>query len=711
MVSVPVEVIREVPVEIIKEIEKIVYRDVIKEVSRRGRGCGSVAHAPGGAMHGCRDRGRGCGSVAHAPGGAMHGCRDRAATAQVGAGWMGSPAQPKALGRPRRDGGRRGMWPPPAPKQPLPSRRVGSPHRARPRPQPSARAPQVPVDVIKEVPKIVEIIKVVEVPIIKEVILGARTHPPPPRAPLEQIKIVEKPVIQVVEKEIIKEIEVIKEVVVEREVERIVEKVVEVIVEKPVEIIKEVFRGVPYEVIKEVEVVREVEIIVEKPVEVIKEVIVEVIREVQVPVVQEVVTEVIKEVPVEVIREVMVDRIVEVMVEKPIEIIKEIIKEVPIEVIRVVEVVREVEVDRIVREVIEVIKEVPVDQVIREVPRDVIKEVPVEVIKIQEVPYEVVKWKESERAPTWAPSARDEPSKPFEPYTVPSDRYRETAGPPRGNERERERERDRERERAREQRGSDRLGDRWASSSGAYGAQASSSNAYPEYSSRSYSVPAPSEPSKPLSRGYTVPSAPAAAPTTADRAAPPHRLAPLGSGSAAPSSKVTRGKNTAVKGRPASAATGKSASKAEAEKLRKREGHEEDAIDELIKAALSTDSRSGLSAVRGGSGHNLYPEKQGSGVRHDLLRGNLTAWGKSGSADYSASDLPVGELIGGPERRSNGLSDILGRPSAVSSSAITAMRAAARTGEALRAGANTSKKKSEIESRDPGIHAGIHAGG
>jgi len=44
----------------------------------------------------------------------------------------------------------------------------------------------------------------------------------------EQIKIVEKPVIQLVEKEIIKEVEVIKEVVVEREVERIVERVVEV---------------------------------------------------------------------------------------------------------------------------------------------------------------------------------------------------------------------------------------------------------------------------------------------------------------------------------------------------------------------------------------------------------------------------------------------------------------------------------------------------
>lgn len=37
MVTVPVEVIREVPVEIIKEIEKIVYRDVIKEVRPRHR--------------------------------------------------------------------------------------------------------------------------------------------------------------------------------------------------------------------------------------------------------------------------------------------------------------------------------------------------------------------------------------------------------------------------------------------------------------------------------------------------------------------------------------------------------------------------------------------------------------------------------------------------------------------------------------------------
>jgi hypothetical protein len=51
MVSVPVEVIREVPVEIIREIEKIVYRDVIREVSCRG---GSAAHALGGARGGCR---------------------------------------------------------------------------------------------------------------------------------------------------------------------------------------------------------------------------------------------------------------------------------------------------------------------------------------------------------------------------------------------------------------------------------------------------------------------------------------------------------------------------------------------------------------------------------------------------------------------------------------------------------------------------------
>lgn len=50
----------------------------------------------------------------------------------------------------------------------------------RPRP-PLAHFPlQVPVDVIKEVPKIVEIIKVIEVPIIKEVILGAHAHPLPP---------------------------------------------------------------------------------------------------------------------------------------------------------------------------------------------------------------------------------------------------------------------------------------------------------------------------------------------------------------------------------------------------------------------------------------------------------------------------------------------------------------------------------------------------
>mgnify|MGYP000020229435 CR=1 FL=1 len=109
--------------------------------------------------------------------------------------------------------------------------------------------------------------------------------------------------------EVIKEIEVIKEVPVEviKEVE--VEKEVEKIIEVPVE--------------KEVEVIREVEKIVEVPVDVVREV--EVIREVPVEVVKEV--EVIKEVPVDRIVEVPVEKIVHV--EVPVEKIVEVIKEVP----------------------------------------------------------------------------------------------------------------------------------------------------------------------------------------------------------------------------------------------------------------------------------------------------------------------------------------------------------------------------------------------
>jgi hypothetical protein len=146
--------------------------------------------------------------------------------------------------------------------------------------------------------------------------------------------------------EVIKEIEVIKEVPVEVikevEVEKEVEKIIEVPVEKEVEVIREVEKIVEVPVEKEVEVIREVEKIVEVPVDVVREV--EVIREVPVEVVKEV--EVIKEVPV--------DRIVEV----PVEVIKEIerIVEVPVDVIKEIEVEKEVE--RIVEVPVEVIREV-----------------------------------------------------------------------------------------------------------------------------------------------------------------------------------------------------------------------------------------------------------------------------------------------------------------------------------------------------------------
>ncbi len=126
---------------------------------------------------------------------------------------------------------------------------------------------------------------------------------------------------QIVEKEVIKEVPVVEQVIVEKQVpvEVIVEK--EVIKEVPKEVIveKEFIREVPVEVIVEKEVIREV--IVEVPVEVIveKEVIREVIVEVPVEVIVE--REVIREVPVEVIVEKEVTR--EVIVEVPVEVIVE----------------------------------------------------------------------------------------------------------------------------------------------------------------------------------------------------------------------------------------------------------------------------------------------------------------------------------------------------------------------------------------------------
>jgi hypothetical protein len=97
-----------------------------------------------------------------------------------------------------------------------------------------------------------------------------------------------------------------KEVIVEKEVIKEVEKIVEKRIEVPVEVIKEVIKEVPIEVIKE--------IIKEVPVEVVKEVPIEIKGETQV-ITKEVIKEVKIEVPVEIIREVQV----------PVEVIKEVI--------------------------------------------------------------------------------------------------------------------------------------------------------------------------------------------------------------------------------------------------------------------------------------------------------------------------------------------------------------------------------------------------
>lgn len=127
-------------------------------------------------------------------------------------------------------------------------------------------------------------------------------------------------------------------------VERIVEKEVIKYVEVPKEIEKEVIKieyvNVPKEVIKEVPV--------------------------------EKIVEVIKEVPVEKVVEV----IKEVIVEKPVDRVVEVIKEVPVDKVALQEVVKEVPVERVVEKVVEVIKEVPVEKIV-----EVIKEVPVETIR------------------------------------------------------------------------------------------------------------------------------------------------------------------------------------------------------------------------------------------------------------------------------------------------------------------------------------------
>jgi len=97
-----------------------------------------------------------------------------------------------------------------------------------------------------------------------------------------------------------------KEIIVEKEIIKEVEKIVEKKVEVPVEVIKEIIKEVPVEVIKEIRI--------EVPVEVIKEVPIEIKGETQI-VNKEVIKEVRVEVPIEIIKEVQV----------PVEVIKEVI--------------------------------------------------------------------------------------------------------------------------------------------------------------------------------------------------------------------------------------------------------------------------------------------------------------------------------------------------------------------------------------------------
>ncbi|KZT62434.1 hypothetical protein CALCODRAFT_505507 [Calocera cornea HHB12733] len=236
---------------------------------------------------------------------------------------------------------------------------------------------EVPVEVIREVERRVE------VPIEVERIVERRVE-----VPIEVIREVEKRVEIPVE--VIREVEKIVEV----EVEKIVVK--EVIKEVPVEVIREVEKRVEVPV----EVIREVEKRVEVPVEVIKEVVklvevpVEKIVEkrVEVPVMVEKRVEVPVEKIVDRLVEVPIERIVEKRVEVPIEIVREVIKEVekrvevPVEVIKEVEKRVEVPVERIVERVVEKRVEVPVE-VIREIEKRI--EVPVEVIREVEKRIEV----------------------------------------------------------------------------------------------------------------------------------------------------------------------------------------------------------------------------------------------------------------------------------------------------------------------------------
>jgi len=171
----------------------------------------------------------------------------------------------------------------------------------------------VQVDRVLEVPvmqeKVVQVDRVVEVPVIQEKVVP---HVVEVEVPVE--KLVEVPVEVVVEKVVPVEVEKCVETRVEVPVEKVVEKLVEVPVEKVVE--KMVDRVVEVPFVVHVEKV--VEKIVEVPVERLVEKVVEKV------------VEKIVEVPVERTVEVPVDRVVELLVEVPVEKVVEKVVEVAV---------------------------------------------------------------------------------------------------------------------------------------------------------------------------------------------------------------------------------------------------------------------------------------------------------------------------------------------------------------------------------------------
>jgi predicted flap endonuclease-1-like 5' DNA nuclease len=228
------------------------------------------------------------------------------------------------------------------------------------------------VQVIKEVP--IEVIK--EVTLIKEVEVEKIKEVKVPVEVIREIKVpvvkeVKVPVVKEVKVQVIKEVKIKDEKLIAKSKEQAAELSdlhrqyndlykLAVGYEKDIAQMTTALKAKPKEVIKKVEVIKEVKVPVVKEVKVIKEVKVPVVKEVKVPVVKEVKVEVIKEVKVPVVKEVKVEVIKEVKVkdEKQIKALqseiatlkaklkekpKQVIKEVPVEIIREVEVTKGVD--------------------------------------------------------------------------------------------------------------------------------------------------------------------------------------------------------------------------------------------------------------------------------------------------------------------------------------------------------------------------------